>query len=192
MKYALMPLIICLVLMCSCTDEQIRQAQVISDRADQLLASSKQAIASAEQALAVAQQLAEATKSQQAAYAVQVAHDALEQVKATLPAIEASQQTAHASLDAAKASQEAGGSTIDVLIAIAAVAIPGLGAVAAAVRRGNGWATAFQQTVDGLQNARKAMPVGVWKDSVAPHLASAQDAAVKDLVVDHLPPSPSI
>ncbi len=82
----------------------------------------------------------------------------------------------------ARETYEAGGSTIDVLIAIGATFIPALGALKVLRNKYMPSVTAIKQTVAGLDEARKSMGDTLWDAHVAPALESSQDEAIRTLI----------
>jgi hypothetical protein len=180
----------------SCTDEQIARAQVFVDQTDVRLAQANQAVELAKQAVAEAKALAEQFQSEGAKAAASKAEAALGQVIAARDIAASTDKAAHDALTGAKAAQDAGGSTLNVLLAAGKGALPmALLALTAAVK----WWRALQaheatktdlaatqaaltQTVTGLDDARNSMGDAVWDQHVAPNLAAAQDAHVKATV----------
>jgi hypothetical protein len=197
MRYLALPLIaVALLALGSCSDQQIARAQVFVDQTDARLVQANQAVELARQAVAEAKRVAELFQSEGAKVAADKAAAALAQVEQVRDIAALTNKGAHDALSGAKAAQEAGGSSVDVLLAMGKGALPM--ALAALVAGVKWWRalqaheaiktdlaatqTALRQTVTGLDDARDSMGDAVWDQHVAPNLAAAQDAHVKATV----------
>ncbi len=193
---ALLLAVFLLLMLSGCT-----QAQV--DRAEQAVAQAKEYLARAEAAEAMAKQaqevaakavlasraLADQLGNDAAKEVVSKAEAALAQSTDALTKIDEGVQIARVAAenaqkvaDAAKASQAAGGSTVDVLIAIVGVFVPAAGVAAMAIKRQMAASHALQQTVAGVSNVRASMSEADWKAKIAPILSAAQDESVQNLI----------
>lgn len=115
-----------------CTDAQIARAQSIADAASIRVGQAEQAVALATEAVASAKELATKLESEQALRIIGQAEQALHVASAAKDSAIASAKVAQDGVAAAKAAQEAGGSTVDVIIAGVTVAIPAIGGLLAA------------------------------------------------------------
>jgi hypothetical protein len=156
------------VILCGCTEEQIRQAQ-------QAASTAKQAVAAAETALAAAKQFAELTKSEQA-------QSAVAQAEGSLALARAAAERADSAVQAAAEAQGAGAGTLETLLAAAAAAGLPLAGWIGAWLRSRRLGRAFEQTVAGVEQARGIVGEQNWKGLVAPALQGAQDEDVRALV----------
>ncbi len=180
--------IVAVLALCSCTDEQIRIAQTLVDKADATQRQVDQAVETAEKALDIAKKIAAATNSAEAAKAIETATAALQVAREGQASVSDATKTAHLTLDAAKASKEAGGSTLDVIIAAALAAAGPLGLWANNLRKLWAVTKAFKQTVAGVSKGRENMPTEVWDAHMAPALSAAQDEDVRLRVKAIAPP----
>jgi chromosome segregation ATPase len=143
-KLSTLVLILSALLLAGCGwDEAINRAekatataQVIAEKAEASVATATKAVTAAQNALEDARRLATATGSEQAQNAVDAAGKALAIAQAVLPEVKNTAADARQALDAAqssvaaaKAAKDAGGGTIDILIAIAGTLVPALGLV---------------------------------------------------------------
>lgn len=174
--------LVLLILLSGCTGEQIARAEHAVAAADAGVDRAEQAARIAEQALTQASALAEQVGSQQARDAVAAAQQAVALAQAAIPAAREVAAQAHAALDAAKAAQAAGGSTFDMLMAVAVAAIPGLGVIAKMRGTIQKLHTAVRLTADHGDRMERAETaddvVGVKKATVA----AQADAGVLALV----------
>lgn len=164
-----------------CTQEQIDRAAQISAAADARLVQADQALELAQRAVEQGKVLAEQIGSVRAQQVIGQAEQALAAAGAAREVAKVAADGAHGALDAAKAAQAAGGSTIDVIIAIATTTAPALGGLLMALRKL--WAVGrdFRQTVAGVEKAKETLPA----DAVAKlhaALAETQDAGAKQRV----------
>lgn len=144
-------------------EHAVAVAQAATDKATAGLAQAEQAVTVAKATLAEAQAVASATGSDAAKDAVAKAADAVRIAEAAIPTVRqtAADTTealaaAKSSLDAAKAAKAAGGSTWDVLIAIASTAIPAAGAIGKLIADANKLRTAVAVTANHADRVEAA------------------------------------
>ncbi len=188
--------LIALAMLCSCTQEQVDRAEQASIAAKEVLASVEAAearVKKAEEIAAAAVQAARDMAEQsgsdkakaavvQAEQALAVAHQAVSQVSDGVEVAHHAVIKTDQIFQTAKAAHDAGGSTLDVLIAIISTALPAAGGALVLIRKLMTTGQALKQTVSGISSARQALGEMAWKASVAPALDTAQDEAVKALV----------
>jgi chromosome segregation ATPase len=111
-------------------------AQVIAEKAEASVAVATKAVTAAQNALEEAQKLAKASGSEQAQKAVDAAGKALAIAQSILPEVKNTAADARQALDAAqssvsaaKAAKDAGGSSLEIIIAIAGTLVPAIGLV---------------------------------------------------------------
>lgn len=180
MKYLLA--LFAVLMLAGCSQEQVDRAEKAVVTAQEILARAEQAEAAASSAVAIARGLADQIGSEQAKAVVAKAEAALATVSASVETARLSVNVASNAAQSAKSAQAAGGSTIDVLLAILATAVPAVGAFIPVLRKLAATGKALAQTVKGVQVARANIGEEGWKRSVAPALAEAQDEDVKATV----------
>lgn len=158
MRTILLAVVALAILLTGCTDAQIHRAEEVSAAVDIRLAQAEHAEQVAKETLAAAQQLAEASNSDKAKAAVAAAQAAVELAGSTTALAKSAAGEAHTAVDAAKAAQAAGGSTLDVLIAIVTTLFPAAGATLVALRKMWASSASLRQVVAGVEKAKQAMP----------------------------------
>lgn len=193
MRPIYLPFLLAVLLLAGCTQAQVDRAEAALNVAKDNLAMVEAAEAramSAEatcaKALAAAKALSDQVGNDATKRIVSEAEAMLAQAKEGLATVHTGVQVAKVGVQgadqafkSAKAAYEAGGSTVDVLIAILGTAVPAVGGVLLALRKAQTVGKALKQTVCGLDEARASMGDAVWDQHVAPALESAQDAQVK-------------
>ncbi len=188
--------LIALAMLCSCTQEQVDRAEQASIAAREVLASVEAAearVKKAEEIAAAAVQAARDMAEQsgsdkakaavvQAEQALAVAHQAVSQVSDGVEVAHHAVIKTDQIFQTAKAAHDAGGSTLDVILAIISTAVPAAGGALVLIRKLMTTGQALKQTVAGISAARKSLGESNWKDAVAPALDAAQDEAVKELI----------
>lgn len=165
MKYLLV--IFTVLLLAGCSDEQVRRAEAITDRA-------QQEVARAEEVVKNAEKLADAIGFEKAQPVIEQAKEALEAAKLTAKA-------AKDASDAAKSAHEAGSGTISTLFAGLMALLTGAATAAPAIMRAINTGRALTQTVQGIEKAKESMnaaEVAVLHSE----LAKAQDEKSKKLI----------
>lgn len=177
-------LLFCVALftLAGCSQEQVERAEKAVITAQELLHRAQEAEAIAAKAVESARAMADILGNTQASLAVEKAESALGTVRAAVETARGTVSVAETAAKAAQAAQEAGGSTVDVLLAVVSTAVPAAGALLLTVRKLLAARTAFRQTVDGLDNVRATMAPDDWKRIVKPALEGAQDEATKAAV----------
>ncbi len=158
---------IVLMLLTSCTDQQIARAEA--------------QVAEAERAIALAQAAVDQGEKLAAQLGNVQAEQIVTQAKAGLAAATAARDVAQAAVTGAKAAQAAGGSTADVLIAVVSTFCPLAGVALAALRKAGAATRGLRQTVAGVEQAKASLkPEQV--DLLHTALAAAQDEHVRTAV----------
>lgn len=181
MKRFILPGIVLVLLTAGCTQAQVDRAAAISAQADVRLAQADRAIALAQQAVDQGKILADQLGDVRAQQIVAQAQAGLAAATAARDVAKGASDASHAALEAAKASQQAGGSSVDVLLAALTAFLPTAGVAVGAIRQAIKSAQAFRQTVAGIEDAKKLMT----SDQIASlhgSLAEAQDDHVKATV----------
>lgn len=169
------------LLLCSCTQAQVDRAAQISAAADARLAQADAAIALAQQAVDQGKKLADQLGSAEAQSIIAQARQGLAAASAARDVAKLASKGAHAALEAAKTAQAAGGSTIDVLIAVVGAFVPAAGVAGTAIRSAMKSAQALRQTVAGIEKSKLAMTQDQI-ENLHSALSESQDAHVKATV----------
>jgi hypothetical protein len=169
------------MLLTGCNEAQIERAEQAVAMADVRVSQADQAMAVAKQALASAEELSQKLDASIGAKVIADAKAAVATAESASAAAHVASDVAHKAVDAAKAAQAAGGSSVDVLLAVIGTAVPSLGALLAALRKLWDTASALRQTVAGVEAAKTKLA----PDAIATlhgELASAQDEKAKQAV----------
>lgn len=169
----------CLLMLGGCSEAQVARAEAAVATSKDILAQAEAAKLKADAALGMARQLAEQIGSEQAKAVVAKAETALATVEASVETARLAVNTAENAATTARAAHDAGGSTVDVLLAIVGTLVPAAAGFIPLVRKLLTTGKALAQTVQGVQAARGAIGEEEWKGKVAPALEAAQDADVK-------------
>lgn len=158
MRTILIAVVALALLLTGCTDAQIQRAEAASAAVDLRLAQAEHAEQVAQDTLAAAEQLAEASNSDKALAAVAAAQAAVEVASSTTALAKSAAGDARTAVQAAKDAQAAGGSTLDVLIAVVTTLFPAAGVTLTALRRMWASSASLRQVVAGVEKAKAAMP----------------------------------
>lgn len=146
------------LLLSSCTDEQIARAEAVSAAAQARVDQAAHAVELAQAAVDKADALARDLGSVKAEQVVGQAREALQVAVAAKDLAKSTADVASAAVASAKAAQAAGGSTFDILIAVAGTAVPMAVPLLAALKALWNNRSALRQIVAGVEKAKQSMP----------------------------------
>ncbi len=182
MKPILLALVMALVLTGCSTQESIDRADHAVEQAQLVLNETKAAQQKIDAALEVARIANDRLGTAETKALMAEVEKGAAVVREGVAKAEESLVLAKGAAKTARETYEAGGSTVDVLIAIASVFFPGLAALKVLRNKYLPSVTAIKQTVVGLDAARASMGDKLWDEHVAPALEGSQDEAIRTLI----------